>query len=161
MARLAHAPPNGHQPLPLRTAMHSGKFISHWVVDAGPWHLQKLWGICPSYSIREEGQIPDNKRTLFVEDTDRHERDTRAQVLESQVEAFLGQRTQIPNFRVQLQDSVSEIKLCEALVSRDSVDLRVLAFPNISPILVAGFVIVDVESLLARAQTSRETVAVP
>lgn len=161
MARLAHAPPNGHQPLPLRTAMHSGKFISHRVVDAGPWHLQKLWGICPGYSIREEGQIPDNQRTLFVEDPDGDERDTRAQVLESQVEAFLGQRTHIPNFRVQFHDPVSEVKLCEALVGRDGVDLRVLAFPNIPSLIVVGFVIVDIERLLARAQTSGKTVAVP
>ena len=59
-------------------------------------------GLSTRGRLRENGEVGDGGGALFVENSDRDERHAGAQVLEGQVEAGLGQRTEAADLRVDL-----------------------------------------------------------
>lgn len=160
VASVAQAFPNGHQPLPLRAAVHLGGLLLLGVVDTGAPHLHERLGV-HGHRVWEHGQVLDGERALLEVHAHRHQGDARAHVLESQVEAFPADGPHLTDFCVQLEDSVAEVHLGEALVGCDGVNLCKLVLLELDQVVVIRLHVIEVEGLFAGAQHQGDAVAVP
>ncbi|KAJ8360553.1 hypothetical protein SKAU_G00170780 [Synaphobranchus kaupii] len=159
-AGAADAPPDGHQPLPLRAAVHLRSVPLLRVVHALPPHLHQRGRVGPRHHVGEHGQVSGHGGAALVVHPDGDDGDAGPDVLEGQVEAPLAEGPHASHLRVQLQPPNAQVHAGEALVGRDGVDLGELALPDVGPDVAVDLVVVEVEGLLAGAQYPGHAVAV-
>lgn len=85
----AHAPPDGHQPLPFGAAVHFGCVSLFGVVHALTSDLHQGGGVGARHHVGEHRQVAADSHAAFVVHPHGGEGDAGADVLEGQVEAAL------------------------------------------------------------------------
>lgn len=160
VANAADASSQRNQPVPVGAAEQLGRVPFFSVLDTRPPHLHQRGGVHPRHRVRKRRQVPQREGTLLVINPHRDQSDAGANVLEGQVEALPGHGSHLPHLGVELQDSIAQIHLGEALVGRDGVDLGVLHGPEFYTVSLVGLVVEEVEGLLARARHPGDGVAV-
>lgn len=88
----AHAPPDGHQPLPLGAAVHLGRVSLLGVVQALTSDLHQRGRVGARHHVGEHRQVAADAHAAFVVDAHGGESDAGADVLEGQVEAAFAER---------------------------------------------------------------------
>ena len=164
-ARLAHAAPDGHQPLAIPVAVElDGHIHLLCVGDAAAPGGHQRRALRPRQRLLEDGAILDDAGALPVEDAHGNEGHAAAVVLEGQIEAAAGHGPETPHLGVDLHDPAAQVHLGEALVGSNGVHLhpRVLhpGGEGLGGRVEVGLVVVEVEGLLAGAGHTGDATAV-